>query len=190
MGRSSEYSESLSKFKDRNRQLMRQIISASESEQESLMDKLIQEESESGSIGLSERLADNVAKFGGSWIFIICFMSASALWMLYNVISQDKFDPYPFILLNLALSCLAALQAPIILMSQNRQEDKDRKRAQDDYLINLKSELKSRGVDQKMDLLINEMFSELIEIQIKQIDKLDDLEQAVEGIERELKIDK
>lgn len=168
---------------------MRQIINASESEQESLMDKLMEEESTESDFTLGERLADNVAKFGGSWVFIICFMSASAFWMLYNITAPEKFDPYPFILLNLALSCLAAVQAPIILMSQNRQEARDRKRAQDDYLINLKSELKSRGVDQKMDLLINELFSELIEIQITQINKLEHLEEVVGNIERQSKKD-
>ncbi len=184
MSKESEYSKSLVDFKERNKELMRQIISASQSEQESLMQKLIEEERVGPDISVGEVVADNVAKFGGSWSFIISFMMMSALWMLYNTVSFIKFDPYPFILLNLVLSCLAAIQAPIILMSQNRQEARDRKRAQNDYLVNLKSELKSRGVDQKMDLLINDLFAQLIEIQITQINKLVHIEELMKNVKK------
>ena len=90
-----------------------------------------------------QKISDKVARFGGSWTFIILFMILLFFWILFNSISpkQDNFDPYPFILMNLILSCIAALQAPIIMMSQNRQEEKDRQRGENDYLINLKAEL-------------------------------------------------
>ncbi len=91
------------------------------------------------------------------------------------------FDPYPYILLNLILSCIAAIQAPVILMSQNRKEVRDRKRARDDYLINLKAELENRMTNQKLDLLINEQFKELIDIQGTQIKKIDQLEALIKG---------
>ena len=94
-------------------------------------------------ITFGQKLADKVAEFGGSWGFIIFFMSFLVVWILLNVfwLSNHGFDPFPFILLNLILSCIAAIQAPVIMMSQNRQEEKDRERAKKDYKINLKSEL-------------------------------------------------
>ena len=91
-----------------------------------------------------EKLSDLIAKFGGSWYFIIAFMSFMAVWIIINVCITKPFDAYPFILLNLMLSCLAALQAPVIMMSQNRQEEKDRKRAEMDFAINKKAELEIR----------------------------------------------
>ncbi len=105
-----------------------------------------------------QRISDKVARFGGSWKFIILFWVILGLWILYNVTASagKEFDPYPFILMNLILSCIAALQAPIIMMSQNRQEEKDRKRSENDYLINLKAEIGIRSLHQKMDLLIEE----------------------------------
>lgn len=98
-----------------------------------------------------ERIADKVANFGGSWTFILSFLAFLMCWILLNIywLSDKGFDPYPFILLNLLLSCIAALQAPVIMMSQNRQEDKDRKRAQNDYMINLKAELEIRTLHEK-----------------------------------------
>lgn len=89
---------------------------------------------------LAEKFADIIAKFGGSWYFILTFISFMLLWIISNIILSEPFDPYPFILLNLLLSCLAALQAPVIMMSQNRQEAKDRKRAEADHLLNIKAE--------------------------------------------------
>jgi uncharacterized membrane protein len=90
-----------------------------------------------------QRISDKVARFGGSWYFIISFFIILIIWIIYNssVPKGGEFDPYPFILMNLILSCIAALQAPIIMMSQNRQEEKDRKRSENDYLINLKAGL-------------------------------------------------
>lgn len=124
-----------------------------------------------------QRLADNVADFGGSWTFIIWFFVVILIWIGANafLFLNKGFDPYPFILLNLILSCLASLQAPIIMMSQNRQEEKDRERAKKDYLINLKSELEIRMLDEKIDHLIMHQQQELIEIQKVQIEMMNDI---------------
>jgi len=113
------------------------------------------------------RIADKVADFGGSWTFILSFVFFLLLWIGVNafVFMNKGFDPYPFILLNLILSCVAALQAPIIMMSQNRQETKDRERAKNDYMINLKSELEIRILHEKIDQLIMHQQKELMEIQ-------------------------
>lgn len=128
-----------------------------------------------------QRLADRVAKFGGSWKFIIIFLSIMMGWIVINVALARRFDPYPFILLNLCLSCLAALQAPVIMMSQNRQEEKDRRRSENDYLINLKAEIEIRTLHQKMDLLIQEQFKKLIEAQAEQIRLLQKLTRKDQG---------
>jgi uncharacterized membrane protein len=103
-------------------------------------------------LSLGDKLADSVASFGGSWQFIITFFVLLFSWMGVNafLIAEKPFDPYPFILLNLILSCLAAIQAPIIMMSQNRKEDKDRQRAQNDYLINLKAEMEIKNIQANM----------------------------------------
>ncbi len=122
-------------------------------------------------------IADKVAAFGGSWTFIIAFFVFIAIWIGSNVflLLNKGFDPYPFILLNLILSCIAALQAPVIMMSQNRQEEKDRERAKKDYMINLKSELEIRMLDEKLDHLIMHQQQELIEIQKVQIEMMNDI---------------
>jgi uncharacterized membrane protein len=98
-----------------------------------------------------ERVADRIARYGGSWSFIGLFLAALSLWMLYNGEARKAFDPFPFILLNLVLSCLAALQAPVIMMSQNRQAAKDRSDAQHDYEVNLKTELEVLALHVKLD---------------------------------------
>lgn len=122
-------------------------------------------------------VADKVAAFGGSWTFIIAFFVFISIWISSNVIifTNKEFDPYPFILLNLILSCIAALQAPVIMMSQNRQEEKDRERAKKDYMINLKSELEIRMLDDKIDHLVMHQQQELIEIQKVQIEMMNDI---------------
>lgn len=122
-------------------------------------------------------VADKVAAFGGSWTFIIAFFIFIPIWIGSNVFifTNKEFDPYPFILLNLILSCVAALQAPVIMMSQNRQEEKDRERAKKDYMINLKSELEIRMLDDKMDHLVMYQQQELIEIQKVQIEMMNDI---------------
>ena len=119
-----------------------------------------------------QRISDKVARFGGSWMFIIFFGIVLLVWILFNVLAPEKFDPYPFILMNLILSTIAALQAPVIMMSQNRQEEKDRKRAENDYLINLKAELELRSLHQKVDLLLEEQIKTLFEIQARQMEML------------------
>lgn len=122
-------------------------------------------------------VADKVAAFGGSWTFIIAFFVFISIWIGSNVIifTNKEFDPYPFILLNLILSCVAALQASVIMMSQNRQEEKDRERAKKDYMINLKSELEIRMLDDKIDHLVMHQQQELIEIQKVQIEMMNDI---------------
>jgi len=124
-----------------------------------------------------ERLADRIATFGGSWAFLICFGAFLALWIGMNtlVFVLRPPDPYPFILLNLILSCLAAIQAPIIMMSQNRQEDKDRLRSQHDYQVNLKAELEIRHLHDKVDHLLSHQWDRLATIQEIQLDLLEEL---------------
>lgn len=119
------------------------------------------------SLSFGEHAADKVAEFGGSWRFIILFGTVLVLWIAINSVFLLKkpFDPYPFILLNLVLSCLAAIQAPIIMMSQNRQEAKDRMRGESDYRVNLKAELEIRHLNMKMDQLLTHQWTRLLEIQ-------------------------
>ncbi len=128
-----------------------------------------------------QKISDRVARFGGSWFFIILFLIVLVVWITYNVsVSQTAaFDPYPFILMNLILSCIAALQAPIIMMSQNRQEEKDRKRSENDYLINLKAELEIRSLNQKLDILLQEQIKVLFESQAKQMELLKKIESTL-----------
>jgi uncharacterized membrane protein len=134
-------------------------------------------EDEAGIRTFGQIVADRVAAFGGSWKFIIFFGVFILLWILANIyiLLNKGFDPYPFILLNLILSCLAALQAPVIMMSQNRQEEKDRERAKKDYMINLKSELEIRMLHEKLDHLIMHQQEELIQIQKVQIEMMNDI---------------
>ena len=150
---------------------------------DSLKDRtIITDEEEGTSSSFGQRLADKVATFGGSWKFIIIFGSFLTVWILFNVLwlKNQAFDPYPFILLNLILSCIAAMQAPVIMMSQNRQEEKDRERAKKDYMVNLKSELEIRMLHEKIDHLIMHQQQELLEIQKVQIEMMDDIIQRIE----------
>ncbi|WP_111891276.1 DUF1003 domain-containing protein [Acinetobacter sp. MB5] len=124
-----------------------------------------------------EKLADKIASFGGSWTFLIFFAVFLVAWILINTIVFiiHPVDPYPFILLNLVLSCLAAIQAPIIMMSQNRQEAKDRLRSQHDYQINLKAELEIRHLHEKIDHLLSNQWERLTQIQEIQLDLLSEM---------------
>jgi uncharacterized membrane protein len=133
-------------------------------------------------LSIGQKLADKVASFGGSWTFIIAFGFFIFVWISINIywLVNKGFDPYPFILLNLILSCLAALQAPVIMMSQNRQEEKDRDRAKKDYMINLKSELEIRILHEKIDHFIMDQQQELLEIQKTQIKTMNDILKHVE----------
>ena len=123
---------------------------------------------------IGERFSDNLASFGGSWAFLISFGVVLLVWMAINAAMGDSkaFDPYPFILLNLVLSCLAAVQAPIIMMSQKRQESKDRLRSLNDYQVNLKAELEIRHLHEKMDHLVTRQWQRLAEIQQVQLEML------------------
>jgi len=125
----------------------------------------------------AERLSDKIASFGGSWRFIILFGSLMVLWIIINslLLLFRPFDPYPFILLNLILSTLAAMQAPIIMMSQNRQEAKDRLRSQHDYQVNLKAELEIRNMQEKVDHLLTHQWDRLVQIQEVQIELLNEI---------------
>ncbi len=124
-----------------------------------------------------ERLADRIADFGGSWNFIVIFGGVLLLWVAVNsmILIWRPFDPYPFIFLNLVLSCLAAIQAPVILMSQNRQESRDRLRSEHDYLINLKAELEIRHLHEKIDHLLINQWQRLLEIQQIQMELMEEL---------------
>ena len=129
---------------------------------------------------LTSRLADRIAVFGGSWKFILSFGVFMMIWMAINeYVLHNPFDPYPFILLNLLLSTLAAIQAPVIMMSQNRKEEKDRQRAINDYLINLKAEIEVRNLHQKIDLLMSEQMQTLFEIQKAQVELMEETRELI-----------
>jgi uncharacterized membrane protein len=153
---------------------IKEAVSGELEESEAIVSKM-EEKVEGRTFG--QLVADKVADFGASWKFIILFGMFIVLWILANIyiLYNKGFDSYPFILLNLILSCLAALQAPVIMMSQNRQEEKDRERARKDYMINLKSELEIRMLHEKLDHLIRHQQEELIEIQKIQIEMMNDI---------------
>ena len=143
--------------------------------QDLLATKLETDYSEKLSFG--QRIADKVALFGGSWKFIIIFAVIIFFWILINtyLLIKKPFDPYPFILLNLILSCVAAIQAPVIMMSQNRQESKDRARAQNDYQVNLKAEIEIRQLNEKVDHILINQANRLFEMQEMQIELLEQI---------------
>jgi uncharacterized membrane protein len=141
-------------------------------------------------ISIGARISDQVAKFGGSWKFIISFFVILLLWIIINsiVLFTKIFDPYPFILLNLILSCLAAIQAPIIMMSQNRQEAKDRIRSESDYKVNLKAEIEIRTLHEKIDHLLLDQWSRMMQIQQVQLDMLEELQKHVQNENKEKQV--
>jgi uncharacterized membrane protein len=163
---------------------LHKIVSDSLQEEKLIITNLLNPPQEALTRG--QRISDKVARFGGSWMFIISFGIVLSVWIVFNVLAplQEKFDPYPFILMNLILSTIAALQAPIIMMSQNRQEEKDRKRAENDYLINLKAELELRSLHQKVDLLLEEQIKTLFEIQARQMEMLTNISSQISGLGR------
>ncbi|WP_245509678.1 DUF1003 domain-containing protein [Bradyrhizobium vignae] len=150
-------------------------VAASLANQDTIAENIDAEYEENRTLG--DRLADKLADFGGSWAFIGWFAAALVIWITMNAIVPEsaRFDPYPYILLNLILSCVAALQAPIIMMSQNRQDAKDRLRSQNDYEVNLKAELEIRHLHEKLDHLMSRQWQRLTEIQQIQLDMLHDL---------------
>jgi uncharacterized membrane protein len=175
--------EQLLQTEDEQLKKLHNIFLNSIHEEELLSHKL--KEFEESNPPFSSRVADMVASFGGSWKFILLFLGFMLLWIALNVILlQKSFDPFPFILLNLLLSTIAALQAPIIIMSQNRKEEKDRQRAINDYLINLKAEIEIRNVHQKLDLLMAEQMKSLFEIQKAQVELLQDIKDYTDHIKR------
>ena len=134
-----------------------------------------------GSATRGQKLADAVARVGGSWGFVTAFMGALCAWLIINslFLGSKAFDPYPYILLNLALSCVAALQAPIIMMSQNRVSARDRMQADHDFRINLKAELEIAGLHEKLDHLLHEQWESLITLQQAQLDLLAELSEKL-----------
>lgn len=144
---------------------------------EVLSERPLSETEEVQQLTLGQRLADKIADFGGSWTFIIAFCLFLLLWIAVNagLLLRQPFDPYPFILLNLMLSFLASLQAPVIMMSQNRQEARDRQHAEGDYKVNLKAELEIRHLHEKMDYLLHQHTTKLMEVQQIQLDLLREL---------------
>jgi len=168
--------------KTENEQLnkLHSIVTEALNEQQLILEKLKNPPQELLTRG--QLLSDKVARFGGSWFFIIVFFIVLLSWIVYNVIAIQKlvFDPYPFILMNLILSCVAAIQAPIIMMSQNRQEEKDRKRAENDYLINLKAEIEIRNLNQKLDLLMEEQLHKLVESQVIEMKILEEINKKLQ----------
>ena len=169
-------SMTLLKTEDEQLAKLQQIVQQAIAEEKLIVENLLHQPNEVISRGQS--ISDKVATFGGSWKFIISFSVILSIWILFNTLSPniDKFDPYPFILMNLVLSAIAALQAPIIMMSQNRKEEKDRKRSENDYLINIKAELEVRSLHQKIDLLIEDQIKILFDSQAKQLEILNRIE--------------
>jgi uncharacterized membrane protein len=156
-------------------------VAASIAAYDTLAENTVEDFEEKLSIG--EQLSDRIASFGGSWTFILLFCGALVAWIIINVLlpTLHRFDDYPYILLNLILSCIAALQAPVIMMSQKRLEAKDRVRSQSDYRVNLKAELEIRHLHEKMDHLISRQWQRLAEIQQMQIDIMQEMSRARRG---------
>jgi len=166
--------ESLLESENQHIEKLNELVIEAVKEEQLISDKLY--EFEDKHPAFTSRLADKVAGFGGSWKFIISFGVFMLLWMAVNVYFMVKpFDPFPFILLNLILSTLAAIQAPIIMMSQNRKEEKDRQRAVNDYLINLKAEIEIRNMHRKLDLLMAEQMRTLFDIQKVQVELMEEI---------------
>ena len=163
---------------------LQKIVEETIKEEELIINNLLHPPKEILSRG--QRISDKVARFGGSWKFIIAFSVILFLWVLFNTLSprRDEFDPYPFILMNLVLSAIAALQAPIIMMSQNRKEEKDRMRSENDYLINLKAELEIRSLHQKIDLLLQDEIKTLYNLQARQLEMLQQINSKFDNLKQ------
>jgi uncharacterized membrane protein len=174
-------STAASKFSAHYNERLHDIVNRSIEEESILMHQI---QTDDKKLTFGQRIADKVASFGGSWKFIITFGVFLALWIAFNsiAISSMRFDPFPFILMNLVLSCIAALQAPVIMMSQNRQEEKDRCRNENDYMVNLKSELQIRSLHEKIDLLELEEIRTIFETQKKQLELLQSIEKKLNNL--------
>jgi uncharacterized membrane protein len=170
--------EQLLETENEQLQKLNDIVQTAIEEEKLLSEKLL--EFEDSNPPFVSRLADRVAGFGGSWKFIVAFAFFMLIWIITNAYLLSKpFDAFPFILLNLILSTLAALQAPVIMMSQNRKEEKDRQRAVNDYMINLKSEIEVRNLHGKLDLLMTEQMKTLFEIQKTQMVLMEEIKSLV-----------
>jgi uncharacterized membrane protein len=167
--RSSYVSQLLTRERGELTRLEHEVVK-SLADHETLAENIEAEYAERRTLG--ERMSDRLASFGGSWTFISLFGVVLLVWMGFNLAEagRSQFDPYPFILLNLVLSCLAAIQAPIIMMSQKRQEAKDRLRSENDYRVNLKAELEIRHLHEKMDHILTRQWERLAEIQQIQLE--------------------
>ncbi|MEJ2721385.1 MAG: DUF1003 domain-containing protein [bacterium] len=172
----AEYVEDLLQSEKREVSALDQQVIKSLLEHEVVSQNLDREFEQTWTVG--ERLSDRLASFGGSWLFIMSFAAFLLIWIGLNtvVLVSRPVDPYPFILLNLVLSCIAAIQAPVIMMSQKRQEAKDRLRSQNDYKVNLKAELEIRHLHEKLDHLLSNQWERLVEVQEVQLELLEELE--------------
>jgi uncharacterized membrane protein len=179
---SEDHIKELLASEDEHIQRLNEIVVDAIQEEQLITQKLYGQSEEKSTLG--ERLSDKVAEFGGSWEFIVSFSAGLFIWISINtvVLIAHPFDPYPFILLNLILSTVAALQVPIIMMSQNRKEEKDRKRAENGYQINLKAELEIRNLHRKIDLLMAEEFKNVHTLQKLQLEMLEELEKKMKNL--------
>ena len=161
---------------------LQKIVQKSIEDENLIVENLLHPPIETMTVG--QKVSDKVARFGGSWSFIITFMVILIVWIAFNATlpKADQFDPFPFILMNLILSCIAALQAPIIMMSQNRQEEKDRKQNVNDYMINMKAEMEIKALHQKIDLLLEDEIRVLFDSQAKQLEMLKRIEEKINKI--------
>jgi len=177
------YTETKNLMKSASEQLstLQEIVQKSIDEERLVVENLLNEPKEIITRGQS--ISDKVARFGGSWNFIISFSIIIIAWIVFNTYAavKNKFDPYPFILMNLVLSTVAALQAPVIMMSQNRKEEKDRKRNENDYMVNLKAELQVRSLHQKIDLMQKQQMKVLYETQAKQLELLEKIQKKLDN---------
>lgn len=174
------------KEEDRQIEKLHQLVEDAIREESLIIESLSHPPAELLSKG--QRLSDKVALFGGSWKFILFFGGILFVWILVNSVMgiRDAFDPFPYILMNLILSCIAALQAPIIMMSQNRKEEIDRKRAENDYLINLKAEIEIRNLHQKINLLMEEQLKLLIRMQSEELSELELVKNKIIHLEQKM----
>ena len=162
-------------YQKNRKRIIRELLHESDKElsdeeliSEILRTNVTENEEKNEKVTFGQKAADAVAKFAGSWAFIFSFIAVMVIWMVLNIVlATNAFDAYPFILLNLVLSCIAAVQAPLIMMSQNRQEAKDRQRAENDYKVNLKNELIIDDIHKKLDRILENQ-----EKLKKEIDKL------------------
>ncbi|MCU0436589.1 MAG: DUF1003 domain-containing protein [Raineya sp.] len=152
---------------------LNEVVRQTLKEEEFLVNKLLHPEKEK--LSFSDGLSDKIARFGGSWKFIIFFNMILFGWIIFNIISPYKFDAYPFNFLNLFLSCIATLQAPIIMMSQNRHSEKERLKTDNDYMINLKAELEIRSLHHKIDIMTQEQSQTILESQALQVHYMNEI---------------